>query len=164
MTTPVETQHLDMGQLALAYVAEAHNIGAIVRALGEQDTRRAHYSDAIQRAGVVIRPCHVVVIDRAQDPPVIIWRIGTRGRVMAIANDTITLDLGHQRVTLPLRDERPEDERGTALAPGEEVLLRGSLSDVAVVFDRFDGAELAHPERLRAALADIVARHGHLDA
>jgi hypothetical protein len=153
------TAPLDMNQLALATVADAHNIGAIVRPLGERATQRAQYSDAIQRAGVVIRPCHVVVIDRAQDPPIIIWRIGTRGRVTALTDDTITLDLGHQRLTLPFRDNRPEDERATALAAGDDVLLRGPLTEVATVFDRFDGDEPAHPERLRALLAGVVARH-----
>ena len=145
--------------LALASIEDAHNIGCIVRVFGEGAPRRAHYSAAIQAGGVVIRPCHLVVVDIGRDPLEVVWRIATRGVITALDADAITLDLGYQRPTLPLLDARPADEQATPLAVGEEVLLRGPLQEQEKVVDRIVNGQPVHPERLQAALAAVVARH-----
>lgn len=146
--------------LQLAAVKDAHNQGALVQVLGETSTARAHYDADLQAGGVVIRPCHLVVIDAARQPWEIVWRIGTRGIVRTLDAGTITLDLGHQSVTLPLDDCRPDEEKLTdPLTVGLEVLLRGKL-DRARVIDIFLNGELAHPERLKTYLAENIAQ-GH---
>ncbi len=147
--------------LALASVEDAHNIGCFVRVFGEDEPRRAHYSRAIQTGGVVIRPCHLVVVDTSRDPLEVIWRIATRGKVVALGDEghEVTLDLGYQRVTLPLVDARPADEQATPLAIGDEVVLRGSLREQATIVDRLVNGQPAHPERLQAYLAQVIARH-----
>jgi len=152
---PIEHTHT----LALASVEDAHNIGCFVRLIGESEGRRAHYSAAIQAGRVVIRPCHLVVVDTSRDPLEVIWRIATRGVIVALAGGDVTLDIGYQRLTTPLLDARPDDEQTTPLAVGDEVLLQGSLREQAKVVDRIVNGQPAHPERLRDALAQVVARH-----
>ena len=74
-------------------------------------------------------------------------------------NGNVTLDLGYQRLTAPLLDARPADEQATPLAVGDEVLLWGSLQEQAKVVDRIVNGQPAHPERLQAALPQMIARH-----
>ncbi len=149
--------------LALASVEDAHNIGCFVRVFGEDEPRRAHYSRAIQTGGVVIRPCHLVVVDTSRNPLEVVWRIATRGKIVALSDQgddghEVTLDLGHQRMTLPLVAARPADEQATPLAIGDEVLLRGSLREETKIVDRIVNGQPAHPERLQTYLAQVVAR------
>lgn len=144
--------------LQLASVKDAHNQGALVQILGEASTAHAHYDADLQAGGVVIRPCHLVVVDSARQPWEIIWRIGTRGIVCTLDEEAITLDLGHQSVTLLLNDCRPDEEKlKNPLTVGMEVLLRGKL-DRACIVDTFLNGELAHPERLKTHLSEIIAR------
>jgi len=152
---PIEQAHT----LALASIEDAHNIGCIVRVFGEGEPRRAHYPAAIQAGGVVIRPCHLVVVDASHEPLEVVWRIATHGVITALDGDAITLDLGYQRPTLPLLDARPTDEQTTPLTVSDEVLLHGPLREQARVVDRIVNGQPAHPERLQAALAEVVARH-----
>ncbi len=144
--------------LALASVEDAHNQGAIVRVFGDAQPAQALYDADLQAGGVIIRPCHLVVVDRSRDPWEIIWRIGTRGIVRAQDREMLTLDLGYRILTLPLRDGRPERELPTSFDVGTEVLLQGKL-DEAIVSDIFIAGELAHPERLKAYLDEIIVRH-----
>ena len=83
---PIEPTHT----LALASVEDAHNIGCFVRLFGESEARRAHYSAAIQAGGVVIRPCHLVVVDTSRDPFEVVWRIATRGTITALTGRVVT--------------------------------------------------------------------------
>jgi hypothetical protein len=142
--------------LAIASVEDAHNQGALVRVLGETQRTRALYDAVLQSSGVVIRACHLVVVDRSRDPWEIIWRIGTRGIVCAIGGQMLTLDLGYRVLTIPLQDERP-DRDSRPLAVSDEVLLRGHLEQ-AIVSDVFIDGEPAHPERLQTLLDEVVAR------
>jgi hypothetical protein len=142
---------------ALALVEDAHNQGAFVRVLGETQTQRAHYDAVLQNAGVVIRPGNIVVVERSRTPWEITWRVGTRGIVRAYDGQTLTLEIGHQVVTLPLQDGRPANEANLPLTPGTEVLLRGHLES-AVVIDTLSNGEPMHPERLQSLLDAIIAR------
>ena len=151
--TPMDTSHL-----ALAYVEDSHNVRCIVRVLGEEAPRRARYSAAIQEGGVVIRACHMVAVDRGRDPLEVVWRVGTRGTTARLQGDHVTLDLGYRRLTIPVRDERPEEERNTPLAVGDSVLLQGSPLEEARITDVFVNGELAHPERLQAHVIGAIER------
>lgn len=164
------TRNASQGQpgarrLTLAYVEDAHNVGCFVRLEGESALRRAHYSRAIQEGGVVIRTGHVVAVDEGSDPPEVVWRLGTRGTVLRVDSGELMLDLGyagHRQLTIPLRDERPEEERTVPLAAGGTVLLHGSPIEDARVTDVFAGGEVAHPERLREQVARVSERRaGH---
>ena len=154
VTTPSHTAYL-----VLAYVEDAHNVGCLVRVFGEQETRRAQYSAAIQQNGVVIRTCHVIVVDLRRDPLEVVWRIGTGGVVEAIGQGKITLNLGYRTLTIPLKDGRPEDERSRPITTGDRVLLQGRPIEQAEVRDIFVDGELAHPERLRGHLERVVEQH-----
>jgi hypothetical protein len=149
--------------LALASVEDAHNQGAVVRVFGNEQTAQALYDADLQAGGVIIRPCHLVVVDCSRDPWEIIWRIGTRAIVRQLDGQMLTLDLGYRILTIPLRDGRPDSDLSTQLSVGIEVLLQGKL-DEAIVSDIFIAGELAHPERLRAYLDEVIARlaDGHL--
>lgn len=148
----------DPSSLQLASVNDAHNQGARVQVLGEAHTAQASYDANLQMGGVVIRPCHLVIVDTARQPWEIVWRIGTRGIVRALDEQTLTLDLGYRSITLPLDDRRPDDEKLHApLAVGMEVLLRGKLEGASVA-DIFLDGEPAHPERLNTLLAEVIAR------
>ena len=151
------TLTINQSALALASVKDAHNQGAIVRVIGEAETTKALYDAYLQSSGVVIRTCHLVVVDRSRDPWEIIWRIATRGLVHAIDAQMLTLDLGYRVVTIPLRDGRPDSEINVPLTVGTEVLLQGKLEQ-AIVSDIFLDGELAHPERLRAHLDEVIER------
>ena len=161
-STQNETQEQPSARrLTLAYVEDAHNVGCFVRLEGESTLRRTHYSQAIQEGGVVIRAGHVVAVDEGSEPPEVIWRLGTRGALLRVDGGEVTLDLGyagHRQLTIPLRDERPEEERKTRLAAGDTVLLRGSPIEDARVVDVFTGGEVAHPERLRERVARVSER------
>jgi hypothetical protein len=148
----------NLSALALASVEDAHNQGAIVRVFGDSQPAQALYDIDLQAGGVIIRPCHLVVVDRSHNPWEIIWRIGTRGIVRVHDRQMLTLDLGYRILMTPLRDGRPDVERTTPLDAGTEVLLQGKL-DEAIVSDIFIAGELAHPERLKAYLDEIIARH-----
>lgn len=148
----------DPSVLTLALVKDAHNQGAIVQPFDDPLTHTALYDAALQKGGVVIRPCHLVVVDRSREPWEIVWRIGTRGTIRTNDGQTLTLDVGHRVLTIPLQDDRPENERATPLALGTEVLLRGHIEQ-ATVQDTFSAGKLAHPERLQAHLDAIIDRH-----
>lgn len=153
----------DGQRLALAYVEDSHNIGCLVRFAGAEAAQRAHFSDAIQQHGVVIRTGHVVLADRNRDPVEVVWRVGTLGTVEAVDAGQLTVNLGYRQVSLPLRDERTEAERTRPIAVGDRVLLRGSPIEQAAVSDVVVGGELAHPERLRATVEQALnhrARQG----
>lgn len=154
------TLHTDqqLDHHALAHVADAHNVGCQVRLFGEPTAHRATYSPAIQANGVVIRTGHVVVVDQSTEPFVVVWRTGTVGIVMDITAQDVTVDLGYRALALPLRDARPDDERTRAIQHGDRVLLQGRPIEQAAITEVFVGDELAHPKRLRAHLARVVAR------
>ena len=160
MHVPQDTHDTPMesSPLALAYVEDAHNVGCIVRVLGEEAPRRAWYSAAIQEGGVVIRACHMVAVDRGRDPLEVVWRVGTRGTIERLEGDQVTLDLGYRRLTIPVRDERPEEERSTPLAVDDSVLLQGSPLEEVRITDVFVNGELAHPWRLQAHVIRAIAR------
>ena len=92
----------DPSSLQLASVKDAHNQGTLVRLPGKTHTVQALYDADLQASGVVIRPCHLVVVDTARQPWEIVWRIGTRGLVRVLDQEIIVLDLGYQSITLPL--------------------------------------------------------------
>jgi hypothetical protein len=153
-TTPA----LDIGNLTLCYVEDAHNVGCFVRPVGERERHRAHYSTAIQRHGVVIRACHMVVVDRSRDPLEVIWRIGTLGTVERIDGSEVTLNLGHRTLAIPLKDDRSATEQARPPAVGDRVLLRGSPIEQAAITDILEGGEVLHPERLQELLTKVVER------
>ena len=149
---------VNTSSLVLAYVDDAHDVGCRVRPLGTDTSHPAHYSSAIQQNGVVIRACHVVVVDTSREPFEVVWRIGTRATVEALDGAQIALNLGYRTITIPLRDQRPADEQAQPLAVGDAVLLQGSPLEEAAIVDLIVDGELAHPDRLRAQLERITAR------
>jgi hypothetical protein len=159
----IQDNAVDVQQLELAYVEDAHNVGCLVRLVGTTTAERAHYSAAIQQNGVVIRSCHVVVVDRRSTPLEVIWRIGTIATVETIGAGEVTLDLGYRRLTSPYQDERPEPERSSPLAVGDRVFLRGSLGERATITDTVTDGELRHPDALRAQL-ERVARQARRES
>lgn len=114
---------------ALATVEDAHNQGATVRVIGETQTARAIYEARLQGGGVVIRTCHLVVVDRSRDPWEITWRFSTRGTIRAIDAQTLTLDLGYRVVTIPLHDGRPASETGVPLTVGSLIAGQAGASE-----------------------------------
>jgi hypothetical protein len=88
----------------------------------------------------------------------VIWRVGTIGRVEALADGQITLDLGYRTLTIPYLDERPTDERATPPSVGERVLLRGKAVEQSPIMDTCHDGELAHLDRLRARVAQSLAK------
>jgi hypothetical protein len=156
MQTTNEVQ-ITTGQ-RLAYVVDAHNVGCLVRIAGESSTRRAEYSEAIQQHGVVIRSCHLVIVDESASPLQVIWRLGTIGTVLTLDAGMLTLDLGYRRITIPFQDQRHPEEQARQLVSGDRVLLRGSPLDQAAVIDVLSAGELSHPDRLLAAALDVIAR------
>jgi hypothetical protein len=153
---------LDIRNLALCYVEDAHNVGCFVRPIGEREQHRAHYSTDIQQHGVVIRTGHMVIVDRSRDPFEVIWRIGTLATVEHIDGSTVTLNLGYRTLTIPLNDERPLAERTRPITAGDRVLLRGRPIEQAAIADIVEGGDLLHPERLPALLEAVVARRNTL--
>ena len=154
MSAPTQTS-----TLVLAYVDDATNVGARVRLQGEAAARPAQYSTAIQQHGVVIRAGHMVVVDTSLDSLEIVWRIGTRGTIEAIAAPNVTLNFGYRPITMPIDDRRPDNERQAhPLASGETVLLQGSPLEQSAIIDLVVNGELAHPDRLHAQLERIAAR------
>jgi hypothetical protein len=81
---------------ALAYVNDAHNVGCIVRLVGDTATHCAHYSPDIQQHGVVVRTCHMVIVDHSHDPFEVVWRIGTVGAAEDAGDGQITVSLGYR--------------------------------------------------------------------
>jgi hypothetical protein len=155
-TLPVQPdQHL-----ALAYVEDAHNVGCLVRFVGQVSVHRATYSEAILDSGVVIRACHVVVVDQDTVPPQVVWRIGTLGTILEIYPAQVTLNLGYRNVTIPLRHSRLAAERERELAVGDRVLLRGSPIERATITDVLREGELGSPEGLQATLEMVAGRLG----
>jgi hypothetical protein len=124
----------DVQQPTLALVVDAHNIGCVVRFIGERTTHRAQYAEAIQQHGVVIRTGHLGVVDRRHEPLAVMWRTASSvATVEVIANGHITLNLGYRQV-------------------GDRVLLNGSLLEQAAITDVLIDGELSHPERAQARL------------
>jgi preprotein translocase subunit YajC len=157
------TSFLEASTPILAYVVDATNVGCVVRPIGHPTTSRASYSSEIQQHGVVIRTCHVVVVEPRDGSFEVTWRAGTIGTVERIADGKITVNLGYRTLTILYRDARPENEqRSAALAPGDRVLLTGSPIERAYIADIVRDGELTHPERLRVhvqlALAERAAR------
>ena len=150
---------LNVHTYILAYIVDAHNVGCVIRPLGETSALRATYSATIQENGVVIRLCHLVVVDRRSDPLEVVWRIGTAGEIEGIGDGDITLNLGYRTVVIPLVDSRPEAERiAHPISVGDTVVLRGSPIEHAAVVDTFVGDEVAHPERLHAVMVHAIQR------
>jgi hypothetical protein len=139
-------------------VADAHNVGCLVRLVGTTTTERAHYSMAIQQNGVVIRSCHVVVVDRSKSPLEVIWRIGTIGTIEAISAEEVTLELGYRTLTSPYVDERPETDRSLSLAVGDRVFVRGHLGEQVAIIDMVSDGELRHSGDLRGLLEQVSRR------
>jgi hypothetical protein len=156
MQTTKEAQLL--ASQRLAYVVDAHNVGCLVRFVGESSTQRAQYSEAIQQHGVVIRSGHLVIVDESSSPLQVIWRLGTIGAVESLALGMLTLDLGYRSITIPFQDQRQPGERRRQPAAGDRVLLRGSPLEQATVVDVLTDGELSHPERLLAAALDVIGK------
>ena len=153
-TTPA----LDIRNLALCYIEDAHNVGCFVRPVSERERHRANYSPAIQQHSVVIRTCHMVVVDRSRDPFEVIWRIGTLATVDLIDDSSVTLNLGYRTLTIPLQDDRPAVERERPITVGDRVLLRGHPIEQAAIADILVDGELLHPERLQTVLEAVAQK------
>ncbi len=144
--------------LALATVEDATNIGCRVRLLGAAAPTPTRYADKVQEAGVVIRNCSVVVVDRDRTPPEIVWRAGTVATVTRLEGDTATYDDGiRSPQTVRFVDRRPQDEQQAApITVGDRVLIQGRSISQLFVADRIVDGQPAHPERLHAYFPTIV--------
>jgi hypothetical protein len=144
--------------LELATVIDPTNIQCRVQLFDEGEPTDARYAAPAQEAGVVIRPCHIVVVDRARTPREIVWRAGTIATVERMDGDRVTYNDGYRPpVTLRFKDERPmEEQQQTPIAVGDHVLIEGSSSEELAVVDRVVAGRPAHPERLHALFPTIV--------
>ena len=149
---------IDVEQLELAYVVDAHNVGCLVRLVGATAIERAHYSPAIQQNGVVIRSCHLVVVDQSKSPLEVIWRLGTIATIEAISAGEVTLDLGYRKLATPYVDERPEPNRSLPLGVGDRLFVRGHLGERAAITDTVTDGELRHSGELRGLLKRVAGQ------
>jgi hypothetical protein len=141
----------------LALVKDATNIDCGVVYVNGETSERVRYSASIQDAGVVIRNCHVVVVDH--QPAEITWRVGTIARVVQLEEGIATYDDGWRGPqTAPFKDSRPEPEQQRPIAVGDTVLLQGHREEMAVADTVIEG-RIAHPDRLTSqVIAAIQAR------
>src|SRR5216684_6636972 len=61
----------------LAKVVDADNVGCSVQFLSDGRTGNARWSDSILRRGIVVRPCHFVVVAVREAEPTafeVVWR------------------------------------------------------------------------------------------
>lgn len=142
--------------LELATVVDPTNIQCRVQLFDERAPTDARYDPAMQERGVVIRPCHIVVVDRSRDPRMIVWRLGTVTTVDKIEGEMVTYNDGYRpaRTVRCFKDERPEYERREGpITVGDRVFIAG-LDELAVR-DRVIGGRPAHTERLRGAYVQM---------
>jgi hypothetical protein len=151
--------------LELAIVIDPTNIQCRVHLLDEETPSDARYAAKAQEAGVVIRPCHLVVIDRARSPREIVWRAGTMATVERLAGETVTYADGYRPpVTARFQDKRPaEEQRDAPIVAGDGVLLEGPTIEELAVVDRIVAGRPAHPERLHALFPLIAEIYNHAD-
>jgi hypothetical protein len=144
--------------LELATVIDPTNIQCRVQLLDEGEPTDARYAAQAQEAGVVIRPCHIVVVDRARTPREIVWRAGTMATAERMDGDRVTYNDGYRPpVTLRFKDERPmEEQQESPITVGDHVLIEGSSTEELAVVDRVVEGRPAHPERLHALFPTIV--------
>ena len=150
--------------LELATVERVTNVNCLVRFPGAGRLTEAHCSKMIQNNYIMIQPRHVVVVDRSRTLMEVVWRVATMATVTAIDGGTITYNVGHAggplraTNTVPLHDLRPEEERRTPLARGDEVVIgRGPEKGVPAILDSAVDGRPAHWERHHGALADAAA-------
>lgn len=148
----------------LATVVDPTNIQCRVQLFDESTPTDARYTPKMQERGVVIRPCHIVVVDRGNDPREIVWRIGTVTTVEKMDGETVTYNDGYRPArTVRFKDERPENERWeTPITVGDKVFIAGL--DELTVRDRVADGRPAHPERLRMAYVQTTEGYAHGDA
>jgi len=150
--------------LELATVVDPTNIQCRVQLFDESTPTDARYDSKMQERSVVIRPCHIVVVDRGSEPREIVWRIGTMTTVERMEGETVTYNDGYRPArTVRFKDERPEDERREApITVGDTVFIAGL--DELTVRDRVVDGRPAHPERLRRAYVQTTEGYAHGDA
>src|SRR5262245_28433690 len=121
----------------LATVVEAGDAGCIVRFLDGGRTAPARLAAGLRRRGVVVAPCHLVVVastaGAAPDAPPyeVIWRGPAVATVTALAGHRLTYDTAYppeRGVTRTLRDARPEAERHPVRA-GQQVVVARAVDD-----------------------------------
>ena len=147
--------------LGLATVIDPTNIQCRVHLLDEEEPSDARYAARAQEAGVVIRPCHIVVVDRASRPREIVWRDGTIATVERLEAGMVTYNDGARPpVTVRFRDERPAaEQQESPIALGDRVLIDGASVDELAIVDRVVAGRPAHPERLQALFPMVVAAY-----
>jgi hypothetical protein len=158
MPTSHGYEELDM-KLDLATVEDATNIGCRVRFFGATTWTPTRYANKIQEAGVVIRNCHIVVVNCDRTPPEIVWRLGTVATVVGLDDDAATYDDGiRSPQTVAFVDRRPEQERQAApIAIGDTVRIQGHSTEQLFVADLVADGLPVHPERLRDHFPAIIA-------
>src|SRR5436305_5199496 len=98
--------------LAWATVIDPTNIQCRVHLLDESEPSDARYAAQLQEAGVVVRPCHLVVVDRSRTPREVVWRGGTMATVERMGGESVTYNEGYRPSrTIFFKDERPPEER-----------------------------------------------------
>jgi hypothetical protein len=144
--------------LAWATVIDPTNIQCRVQLLEERQPSDARFAARLQEAGVVVRPCHLVVVDRSRTPREIVWRGGTLATVERMDGESVTYIDGYRPPrTVPFKDERPPEERRTTpISVGDRVLIEGASPAELAVVDRIVDGRPAHPECLRAIFPRIV--------
>jgi hypothetical protein len=159
--------------LELATVEDATSTGCRVQYLDSSTSADARYSARVQAAGVVVRPCHLVVVDRSVDPPEVVYRSHTIAVVQRLDGESAVLNDGQRPPrTWRLIDRRPgEDqqapfrvgdtvlveEQQASIWPGDTEVVRPNRSEgVAEVLDTVVDGRPAHPERLRAVTFPVV--------
>jgi hypothetical protein len=153
-------------KLELATVEDATNIGCRVRFFGATTWTATRYATKIQEAGVVIRNCHIVVVNCDRTPPEIVWRVGTVATVVGLDDDAATYDDGiRSPQTVAFVDRRPQEEQQAApIAVGDRVLIQGHSTDQLFVADRVVNGLPTHPERLHAHFPSIIAAYDTANA
>jgi SAM-dependent methyltransferase len=146
----------------VAKVVDADNLECSVQFLSDGLTAAARWSDSILGRGIVVRPCHFVVVAVREAEPTsfeVVWRGAAVATVTSADGTRLTYDTGyppHRGVTRTVHDLRPDAER-RATQPGQQIVvfhLPDDPDSVYLVDVAVDGLPL-HTDRLRA---DWLAR------
>lgn len=162
----------------LARVIDVHETDCTVQLLANSRIVSASWSDSLRRRGIVVQPCHLVLVAASETRPEteanayeVVWRGAVVARVTSVDGERLTYDTGyapHRSVTRTMHDLRPELEQQPVQSGQQIVAFHPDRepSTVIVVDTAVDGEPL-HAERLLAdwrALAQSALLVDRVDA
>src|SRR5438876_82766 len=112
------TENMKPFMADLARVVDARVHGCSLQFLKDGRIADARWSQGILRRGIVVRPCHFVVVTTREAEPKafeVVWRGAAVATVTSVDGNRLTYDTGYppdRGVTRTFHDLRPDDERG----------------------------------------------------